>query len=302
MADIRFYHDFTFEYDTLEAVSPLIRRIVARNPGPFTGAGTSTYVIGHGRVALVDPGPALASHVEAILGALRGEKIEHILITHTHSDHWPAAAAIQRATGAQTYGFRPDAGEFAASGAEVPDYGFVPDRPLRDGDVVDGPGWHLTALHTPGHASDHLCFALAEERALLSGDHVMGWSTSVIIPPDGELRAYLRSLERLLHRDDVIYLPAHGPVIPDPKPHVSAFLEHRRERTAAILRRLDSGNATVPEIVQAVYVGLSSGLRWAAAQSVLAHLIELVRLGEVECDSTPGLDQRYRLARARPRK
>jgi len=294
MAEIRFYRDFTFEYGVLETVSPLIRRIVARNPGPFTGSGTGTYVVGRGRVALIDPGPAISSHVDAILSALRGETIEHVLITHTHSDHWPATGAIKRATGARTYSFGPDATKLGVSGAEAPDYGFVPDQTLRDGDAVDGPGWHLTALHTPGHASDHLCFSLAEERVLFSGDHVMGWSTSVIIPPDGSLGDYMRSLEKLLDRDDAIYLPTHGPPIPDPKPHVRAFIEHRRERSEAILRRLAAGDATVPELVRAVYVALSPGLHWAAGQSVLAHLIELIKLGKVECNGPPGLDQRYR--------
>ncbi|MBI4465255.1 MAG: MBL fold metallo-hydrolase [Acidobacteria bacterium] len=295
MATIRFYHDFPFEYGVLETVSPLIRRIVARNPGSFTGPGTGTYVIGHGRVALIDPGPASGGHAEAVLHALRGETIDYILITHSHVDHWPAAGAIQQATGAQTYGFGPQASKLVASGEESPDSRFLPDQRLRDGDVVEGPGWHLAAVHTPGHASDHLCFSLAEEHALFSGDHVMGWSTSVIIPPDGDMEAYLCSLEKLLERDDAIYLPTHGPAIPDPRTHVRAFLEHRRERRAAILRRLDAGDATVPEIVKAVYVGLSPGLRWAAAHTVLAHLIELVGLGQVECDGLPAVDQHYRL-------
>jgi len=276
MTDIRFYRDFEFKYGVLETVSPLIRRIVARNPGPFTGPGTATYVIGHGRVALIDPGPALASHIEAILHTLRGETIEDILITHTHSDHWPAAEAIQRATGARTYGFNMD-------------------QKLRDGDVVAGPGWQITAVHTPGHTSDHLCFSLARERVLFSGDHVMGWSTSVIIPPDGDMAAYMHSLEKLLDRDDAIYMPTHGPAIPDPKPHVRAFIEHRRERSAAILRRLALGDATIPEIVEAVYVDLSPGLRGAAGRSVLAHLIELAGLGKVECDGPPALDRHYLL-------
>ena len=295
MASIRFYNDFPFEYGVLETVSPLIRRIVARNPGAFTGPGTGTYVIGRGRVALIDPGPELAGHIEAVLHALRGETIEHILITHTHVDHWPAAAAIARATGARTCGFGPRASKFGASGEESPDYGFLPDQTLRDGDVLDGPGWHLAAVHTPGHASDHLCFSLEEERVLFSGDHVMGWSTSVIMPPDGDMAAYMRSLEKLLDRQDAIYLPTHGPSIHEPQQHVRAFLEHRRERSAAILRRLAIGEATIPEIVQAVYVGLSPGLRWAAAQSVLAHLIELVGLEQVECDGPPSTDWRYRL-------
>ena len=287
MADIRFYSDFAFEYAVLETVSPLIRRIVARNPGPFTGPGTSTYVIGRGRVALLDPGPALDSHVAAVLQALQGETIDHLLITHTHADHWPATAAIQRATGARTYGF----------GGKGAGYSFIPDQTLRDGDVLEGAGWQVTAVHTPGHASDHLCFSLAGERVLFSGDHVMGWATSVIIPPDGDMAAYVRSLEKLLGRDDAIYLPAHGPAILDPKTHGRAFIEHRRERTAAILRRLQAGEATIPEIVQAVYVGLPAELRWAAACSVLAHLIELAGLGKVACDGPPASEGRFRLRR-----
>ena len=290
METIRFYPDLQFEYGVLESVSPLIRRIVARNPGPFTGPGTGTYVVGHGRVAVIDPGPALASHVRAMLDALRGETVADILITHSHLDHWPAAAALQRATGARIYGFGPAASQYGGAGEEVAQYGFVPDQTMQDGDTLDGPGWHLTAVHTPGHASDHLCFALAEERVLFSGDHVMGWSTSVIMPPDGDMAAYLRSLEKLLDRDDAIYLPTHGPAIPDPKAHVHAFLAHRRERRAAILRRLARGQATIPEIVESVYVGLSPGLRGAAGQSVLAHLIELAAAGEVESDG-----RRYRL-------
>ena len=291
MTAIRFYQDFEFEYGVLEPVSPLIRRIVARNPGPFTGTGTGTYVVGRGRVAVIDPGPALSSHEGALLDALRGETVESILITHSHVDHWPATAAVQQATGARVYGFGSKAGKFGDGGTESAYYGFVPERTIAEGDTLDGPGWHLTALHTPGHASDHLCFALAEEKVLFSGDHVMGWSTSVILPPDGDMASYMRSLEKLLARDDALYLPTHGPAIPDPKPHVRAFIEHRRERRAAILRRLASGEATIPEIVEEVYVGLAPGLRGAASQSVLAHLIELAAAGEVEGDG-----QRYRRA------
>ena len=245
MGTIRFYGDFQFEYGVLESVSPLIRRIVARNPGPFTGPGTGTYVVGHGRVAVIDPGPALEGQVQAILDALRGETVADILITHSHLDHWPAAAALQRATGARIYGFGPAASKYGGAGEEAAQYGFAPDQTLQDGDTLDGPGWHLTAMHTPGHASDHLCFALSEERVLFSGDHVMGWSTSVIMPPDGDMAAYLRSLEKLLDRDDAIYLPTHGPAIPDPKAHVHAFLEHRRERRAAIPRSHSSSTIRV---------------------------------------------------------
>lgn len=278
MTDIPFYRDFEFEYGVLETVSPLIRRIVARNPGAFTGPGTGTYVVGHGRVAVIDPGPSMSSHVDALLHSLRGETIEHILITHTHPDHWPAADAVQRASGAKIYGFHMD-------------------ETMRDGDAIQGSDWRLTAVHTPGHTSDHLSFSLDEQRVLFTGDHVMGWSTSVIIPPDGDMGAYMNSLAKLLHRNDEIYLPTHGPAILEPKPYVRSFIEHRRERTAAILRRLDAGDATVHEIVEAVYVDVPHGLHGAAGLSVLAHLIELVSLGKVSCDDPPSMDRRYRLVR-----
>ena len=166
---------------------------------------------------------------------------------------------------------------------------------LRDGDTVSGPGWHLTAVHTPGHTSNHLCFALSEERVLFSGDHVMGWSTSVIAPPDGNMRDYLRSLEKLLEREDAVYWPTHGPAITDPKPFVRAFIEHRREREAAILHRLAEGDAEIPAMVRAIYVGLPQVLHGAAGRSVLAHLIELVAEGRVEADGRPTVEARYRL-------
>jgi glyoxylase-like metal-dependent hydrolase (beta-lactamase superfamily II) len=295
MSEIQFYRDFDFEYEVLETVSPLVRRIVARNPGPLTGPGTGTYVIGRGHVALIDPGPAHGGHVEAILHALRGETIDHILITHTHIDHWPATEPIRRATGARTYAFGRHANNVGESGTERGNYGFGSDQGLEEGDVVSSPGWRLEAVHTPGHTSDHLAFALPGERILFSGDHVMGWSTSVIIPPDGNLADYMRSLEKLLRRDDAILLPTHGPAVTDPQSHVRAFIEHRNERTVGILARLAKGPATVPQIVQAVYTGLSPGLRGAAGLSVLAHLIELVKTGKVVSDGSPDSDSLYRL-------
>jgi glyoxylase-like metal-dependent hydrolase (beta-lactamase superfamily II) len=302
--DIPFRREIDIEYGAAAAVTPLIRRVVARNPGPFTLKGTGTYVVGHGRVAVIDPGPALADHVSALLQALRGETVTHILVTHTHLDHSPAAAALKQATGAPTYGFGPhgsgraeDATGVGGVTEEGGDHAFHPDHRLREGDSVAGPGWHLAAVHTPGHTSNHLCFALAEERALFSGDHVMGWSTSVIAPPDGDMAAYMRSLEKLLHRDDAVYWPTHGPPIPDPKPFVQAFIDHRHARSDAILQRLAAGDETIEGIVDHVYLGLDPRLKGAAARSVLAHLVELVERGRVVADGPPTLSTRYRAIR-----
>ncbi len=302
--EIPFRREIAFDYGVAAAVTPLIRRVVARNPSPFTFKGTGTYLVGSGQVAIIDPGPDLTQHVDALLDAVRGETITHILITHTHLDHSPAAAAIKRATGAKTYGFGPhgsgraeDRSGVGGVTEEGGDHAFVPDVAMREGDAVEGPGWRLGAVHTPGHTSNHLCFALAEERALFSGDHVMGWSTSVIAPPDGDMAAYMRSLAKLMARDDAVYWPTHGPAIPEPKPFVQAFIAHRQERAAAILQQLAQGESTIPGIVEQVYLGLDPRLKGAAARSVLAHLVELVERGQVATDGAPTLAARYRLKR-----
>ncbi len=302
--EIPFRRELKVEYGAVERLTPLIRRVVAKNPSPFTFKGTGTYIVGHGRVAVIDPGPDLAHHVEALLDAVSGETVTHILVTHTHLDHSPAAAAVRQATGARTYGFGPHGSARAEDRTGVGgvteeggDHAFRPDIALREGDTVEGPGWRLAAIHTPGHTSNHLCFALAEERALFSGDHVMGWSTSVIAPPDGDMGAYMRSLGKLLGRDDAIYWPTHGPAIPDPKPFVEAFIAHRRERAEAILQRLAQGDDTIPAIVDRVYLGLDPRLKTAAGRSVLAHLVELVELGKVASDGAPTPGARYRLKR-----
>jgi len=299
---INFRRDYPFAYGVAETLSPLIRRVVARNPSPFTFKGTGTYIVGRGSVAVIDPGPALPDHVDALLAALAGETVSHILVTHTHLDHSPAAAALKQATGAPTLGFGPHGaglhGATRSDGAgseEGADRDFVPDHALRDGDTVAGEGWRLTAVHTPGHTSNHLCFALAEERVLFSGDHVMGWSTSVIAPPDGDMASYLRSLDKLLTRDDAVYWPTHGPAIDDPQAHVRAFIAHRREREAAILARLAAGDDAIPAIVDAIYVGLDPRLRSAAGRSVLSHLVALIEDGRVACDGPPTVGARFRL-------
>jgi glyoxylase-like metal-dependent hydrolase (beta-lactamase superfamily II) len=297
--EIPFRREFAFQYGRLEPVAPLIRRIVARNPGPFTFRGTGTYVVGRGEVAVIDPGPDLAEHVAALLAGLGDERVTHILITHTHRDHSPAARALKAATGAPTYGFGPHAGgKRGEPGVEEGgDWDFVPDVRLADGDRVDGNGWTLEAVHTPGHTSNHLCFALPQSDVLFSGDHVMGWSTSVIAPPDGDMAAYMASLDKLLARRDAVYWPTHGPAITAPQDHVRAFIAHRREREAGILECLRAGIGRIDAMVEQLYVGLDPRLRRAAGRSVEAHLIDLASRGIVESDGRSTRDTTYRLRR-----
>lgn len=282
---IAFNRDFHCEYGVAEQISPLIRRVVARNPGPFTFFGTGTYIIGHGEVAVIDPGPDLPGHIEAVLAATAAETITHILVTHTHPDHSPASAAVKRATGATTHGFGPHGTSSGSEpGGDGADRDFVPDARLGDGDSVEGNGWTLEAVHTPGHTSNHLCFALAQEKVLFSGDHVMGWSTTVISPPDGNMADYMASLEKLLDRDDRLYWPTHGPAIADPKPYVRSFIAHRRDREREIMACLDRGIDNIDEMVKVIYAGIAETLHGAAARSLEAHLIYMVDTGRVSRD------------------
>ncbi len=299
--DIPYRRDFAFEYGRLEAVAPGVRRIVARNPGPFTFKGTGTYVVGEGEVAVIDPGPELAEHIAALLASLADEQVTHILVTHTHRDHSPAAKALKQATGAPTYGFGPHAGGRRGEPGieEGGDWDFAPDIVVRDGDSIDGGTgggkWRFEAVHTPGHTSNHLCFAVPDARILFSGDHVMGWSTSVIAPPDGDMAAYMASLDKLLRRSDSVYWPTHGPAITEPQRHVRAFIAHRREREAGILDCLKSGCETVDAMVERLYLGLNPALRRAAGRSVLAHLIDLIGRDIVASEGPASVEARYRL-------
>ena len=272
--------DFTCDYRRLEAVAPAIRRIVAENPGPFTFLGTGTYVVGQGEVAVIDPGPDLPEHVEALLAQLGpGERVSHILVTHTHRDHSPAARLLRARTGAPTYGFGPHGGgdHEIEAGADLD---FEPDVVIGEGSVLQGPGWRLEALHTPGHTSNHLCFALPQEGVLFPGDHVMGWSTTVIQPPDGDMAAYMAQLRRLRLRDDRVYWPTHGAPIPDPAAHLDALIAHRLARRAKVLAALTDTPRRPLELVPLSYEpGLDRRLYSAAAQSLLAHLIELAAEG-----------------------
>jgi glyoxylase-like metal-dependent hydrolase (beta-lactamase superfamily II) len=298
--DIPFRREFSFEYGRLEPVAPGVRRIVARNPSPFTFRGTGTYVIGSGEVAVIDPGPDLTEHVDALLAGLGRERVTHILITHTHRDHSPAAAPLKAATDAATWGFGPHAGgqRGEAGVEEGGDWDFIPDVTMRDGDSVAGTDWRFEAVHTPGHTSNHLCFALADSGILFTGDHVMGWSTSVISPPDGDMTAYMASLDKLLGRADAVYWPTHGPAITEPQAHVRAFIAHRREREAGILDCLAAGVGQIDAIVERLYVGLQPGLYRAAGRSVHAHMIDLVSRGVVASNGPPTLDASYRVLRS----
>ena len=266
---------------TIETVHPLVRRVLAPNPSPFTSTGTQTHIVGHGEVAVIDPGPDIAEHVEAILAATEGERIVAIVCTHTHRDHTPAAAPLAAATGAPVVGCAPIYAR-EGSGLEAGfDHSYAPDRIMVEGDSVSGPGWTLEAIATPGHTSNHLCFALPEAQALFSGDHVMGWSTSVVVPPDGDMGAYLASLEKLLARDDAVYFPAHGDPVTKPQRLVRGMIGHRRRRENQILKLLGEGPRSVPAMVSAMYVGLDPRLTQAAGASVLAHLIDLRSRGRI---------------------
>lgn len=273
------------EYGHVEHVSPLVRRVLAHNPGPFTFTGTGTYIVGHGTVAIVDPGPDDPAHVAALLAAVAGETVSHIVVTHTHRDHSPAAPAVKAATGALIVGCAPlvldDLGPRADAGFDAT---YAPDAVLADGEGIDGPGWTLTALHTPGHTSNHLCFALPEERALFSGDHVMGWSTTVVAPPDGDMAAYMTSLRLLVDRDDAVYYPTHGAPVTEPQRFVRGLITHRKQRENQILARLAEGAATVPVMVATMYASVDPRLHPAAGLSVSAHLIDLRTRGAVVAD------------------
>jgi len=265
-------------YGRAEEVAPGVRRLLASNPSPFTFTGTQTYVIGAGEVAVIDPGPDLAEHVEAILAVTGSERIAAILCTHTHRDHSPASRALAAATAAPIIGCAPLALEDEGPRADAAfDFDYRPDRVLMDGERIEGEGWTLEAVATPGHTSNHLCFALAGTGALFTGDHVMGWSTTVVSPPDGDMTDYMASLDLMLGRDDRLYLPAHGPPVDRPHAHVRSLIVHRRMREKQILAQLEAGKGDIPAMVSVMYREIDPRLHPAAGRSVLAHLVDLER-------------------------
>jgi glyoxylase-like metal-dependent hydrolase (beta-lactamase superfamily II) len=301
LVKIQFERSFDPQYGTAVAVSPLIRRVVANNGGPFTFTGTGTYIIGTRKLAVIDPGPVDEDHLQALLAAIGDAEVSHIIITHTHMDHSPLAEKLKKVTGAKTYAYGPHgAGRVQTSGDVQLDAGgdmaFVPDVTIADGDVLNGPDWNLESVFTPGHTSNHMSFGLKEENALFSGDHVMSWSTSVIAPPDGYMADYFASLKKLMGRKDETYWPTHGGPRQDPRPFVRAFLSHRKMREAAIATRIAKGDRKIADIVKKIYADVDRRLHPAAAMSTMAHIEHLIERGLVKTDGELSLSADYRTA------
>lgn len=299
--DIPFNRNFPLVPGVVDEVVPGVRRVLCNNPSPFTFTGTVSYIVGQGNVAIIDPGPADEVHTQALLNAVRGETVTHILVTHTHNDHSPGAAALKAATGAPVYAEGPHRASRPAYASETRatesggDRNFRPDVTLKDGDVVEGDGWRLETVTTPGHTANHIAFAWPERKLMFIGDHVMGWSTSIVAPPDGSMVDYMASLEKLTARDEQLYFSGHGPEIPDAVRFVKFLIRHRKAREASILHRLAKGEADIPTIVRASYIGIDPRLVGAAGYSVLAHLEDLVARNVVATDGDPTIDGSYRL-------
>jgi glyoxylase-like metal-dependent hydrolase (beta-lactamase superfamily II) len=300
--DIPFDRSLDLPPGKVEEVVPGVRRLLANNPSPFTFKGTISYILGRGRVAVVDPGPLDEAHIAALLDAVRAETVTHIFVTHTHRDHSPAVPRIKAATGALVLAEGPHRAARPLHIGEAPrldasnDTEFRPDRALADGEIVRGSGWTVEAVATPGHTANHMAFAYKEANVLFSGDHVMAWSTPVVAPPDGAMSDYMASLDKLARRSEPIYLPGHGGVVREAPRFVQQYIRHRQAREAAILRRLAKGETDIPAIVRAIYIGLDARLLKAAGLSVLAHLEDLVTRGLVVTDGEPALNGRYRFS------
>jgi glyoxylase-like metal-dependent hydrolase (beta-lactamase superfamily II) len=304
--DVPFDKSFDLVAGAPKEVAPGVRAIVANNPGPFTFKGTVSYIVGRGRVAVIDPGPDDDAHIGALLDAVRGETVTHIFVTHTHRDHSPAVPKVKAATGAKVFAEGPHRlarplhiGETRRLDASA-DMEFRPDVTLADGEAVSGDGWTLEAVMTPGHTANHMAFAFKERDLLFAGDHVMAWSTTVVAPPDGAMSDYMASLQKLARRSESTYLPGHGAPVRDAPRYVQFLIQHRHGREASILHRLGKGTADIPTIVKAVYIGLDPRLSGAAALSTLAHLEDLVARGVVATDGPPSIGGTYRLTE-RPR-
>jgi glyoxylase-like metal-dependent hydrolase (beta-lactamase superfamily II) len=299
--DIPFDKDLTLVPGVVDEPMPGVRRVLCNNPSPFTFKGTVSYIVGRGKVAIIDPGPDDPAHSKALLDAVRGETVTHIFVTHTHRDHSPGVPAIKKATGAQVLAegpHRPARPLHVGDGPRLDasnDTDFRPDRALTDGETVCGEGWTLEAVTTPGHTANHTAFAFKENNVLFSGDHVMAWSTPVVAPPDGSMGDYMNSLQKLAKRGEPIYFPGHGPAVRNAQRFVAAYILHRKAREASILNRLGQGESDIPALVAGIYANLDPRLVKAAGMSVLAHLEDLVARGQVTTNGPASIAGLYRL-------
>lgn len=298
---MQFYKQFDFEYGRLDQVSPLIQRVVCNNPSPFTYTGTGTYIVGAShpgaKVAVIDPGPHDEAHLAALIAALDGRTVSHILITHTHHDHSPLSGALSRACGNVPIlaAPLPIVADIASGMSEAIDEDFAPDRFLTDGERIDGDGWTIEVITTPGHASNHLAFALLQENALFSGDHIMGWSTTIVSPPDGDMADYIASLDKVIARQFDVIWPTHGPAITEVAPFLADYRAHRIQREEQVLMRLAAGDNSIALMVPVMYAAVDTRLWPAASLSVLSHLNKLVRDGRVVATPSPDLSAQWAL-------
>lgn len=294
---IPFVREMDFEYGAVVEMSPLVRRVIANNPGAFTYTGTGVYIIGRGTVAVIDPGPISDDHFDALKKALEGETISHVLVTHSHMDHSPLAHPLAEWAGCKVYAKGPAIPTESEVRMEAgDDLSFKPHITIGDGFTITGPGWTIEAIETPGHTSNHLCFALKEEEALFSGDHVMGWSTTVISPPDGHMGDYLESLAKVRDRNFKTIFPTHGPpVTQDASGFIQSYIDHRKAREDAILDRLAQGDTKIPQMVKVIYADVDARLHPAACHSVLGHMIHLVEDGKVAVSGLPDISGEYSL-------
>jgi glyoxylase-like metal-dependent hydrolase (beta-lactamase superfamily II) len=296
----QFITTFEPQYGVAVPVADGVQRLTAPNPSPFTFHGTNTYIVGQNSVCVIDPGPDNDAHFEALMAALKGREVTHIAVSHTHRDHSPLARRLRERTGAVIVAegpHRPARPLFEGEVnpfAESSDTGFVPDLALADGETLEGGGWRLTAVHTPGHTANHAAFALEDTGILFSADHVMAWATSIVAPPDGAMSDYMASLERLLERNDRLYLPGHGGPVTEPQAFVRALRTHRRLRERAVLERIRKGDRRIVDMVKVIYATTDPRLHGAAALSVLAHIEDLVEKGQIATDGPPKLLGEYR--------
>jgi glyoxylase-like metal-dependent hydrolase (beta-lactamase superfamily II) len=300
--DIPFEKNLELIPGRVDDAMPGVRRLLCNNPSPFTFKGTVSYIVGRGKVAIIDPGPDDPAHNAALLEAVRGETVTHIFVTHTHRDHSPGVPAIKAATGALVLAegpHRPARPLHVGDGPRMEssnDTDFRPDHALADGETVSGENWTLQAITTPGHTANHMAYAFKEANIIFSGDHVMAWSTPVVAPPDGSMGDYMTSLAKLAKRSEPIYFPGHGPAVTNAPRFVAAYILHRKAREASILNRLQGGESDIPTMVGAIYANLDPRLLKAAGMSVLAHLEDLVARGQVATNGPPSIAGRYRLA------